>query len=288
MSGALYSAELSDDNPELAPQCVGRQSVQLEGPATAVAFVPQLAETGAPWLVVQTREPPALVFVAHPNAVLGSVPLGGESVLDTGHELFHRDTGAGIACASCHLEGGDDGHVWNFDPIGPRRTQSLNVGLRGTEPFHWDGDMGGLEQIMSEVFVNRMQGARQTEERVAALANWVFALEPPAPITPATEPATVRGRALFESPEVGCSQCHSGPALTNNESYAVGTTEDGHALQVPSLVGIGHRAPYLHTGCAETLEERFDPSCGGGDQHGRTSHLDAEQIGDLVAYLETL
>jgi hypothetical protein len=50
------------------------------------------------------------------------------------------------------------------------------------------------------------------------------------------------------------------------------------------------RAPYMHHGCAATLEDRFSPilDCGGGDLHGKTSHLTAEQINDLVAYISTL
>ena len=59
---------------------------------------------------------------------------------DTGHLIFHANAGGGLACASCHAEGNDDGRVWNFTCEGPRRTQSLHVGLRGTEPFHWSGD----------------------------------------------------------------------------------------------------------------------------------------------------
>jgi cytochrome c peroxidase len=59
-------------------------------------------------------------------------------------------------------------------------------------------------------------------------------------------------------------------------------------MQVPSLIGVAYRAPFIHTGCAATLRDRFDPSCGGGDKHGHTSQLDGGQIDDLVAYLETL
>jgi hypothetical protein len=41
--------------------------------------------------------------------------------------------------------------------------------------------------------------------------------------------------------------------------------------------------------CAATLKERFTKAaCGGGDNHGKTSHLSAEQVNDLTAYLETL
>jgi hypothetical protein len=44
----------------------------------------------------------------------------------------------------------------------------------------------------------------------------------------------------------------------------------------------------MHDGCAKTLADRFVAPCGGGDQHGVTSHLGAAQIADLVAYLESL
>ncbi len=45
----------------------------------------------------------------------------------------------------------------------------------------------------------------------------------------------------------------------------------------------------MHDGCAPTLHDRFtNTACGGGDKHGKTSHLAPEQIDDLVAYLESL
>lgn len=58
--------------------------------------------------------------------------------------------------------------------------------------------------------------------------------------------------------------------------------------RVPSLRGLAQRAPYMHGGCAPTLQARSDPACGGGDKHGRTSRLTADQVDDLVAYLLTL
>jgi hypothetical protein len=59
-------------------------------------------------------------------------------------------------------------------------------------------------------------------------------------------------------------------------------------LQVPSLRGLGLRAPFMHDGCAKTLEERFTSDCGGGDKHGHTSHLTSAEISDLTAYLRSL
>ena len=99
------------------------------------------------------------------------------------------------------------------------------------------------------------------------------------------DPAAQRGKELFESPEVECATCHVGEKLTNNKNVDVGT---GGAFQVPSLINVAYHQPFIHTGCAQTLRQRFDADCGGGDLHGKTSQLSPDQIDDLVAYLETL
>jgi len=267
-------------------------SFAVDGQVTAVAFNPSTtpaAQASGTWFAVQTREPATLTLFKTPGFDgTRTVDLGGQSVLDTGHEMFHRDAGGGIACASCHAEGGEDGRVWRFDPIGDRRTQAVHVGLKGTEPFHWDGDMTGFDMLVDEVMVRRMGGAPQAEPRKTALQNWLFALTPPSPIVATDDARAVRGRAIFESADAGCSGCHSGPHLTSNQSVYVGTSDPGHLLQVPSLHGVGYRAPFLHNGCALTLRDRFDPGCGGGDQHGHTSQLGDGDVSDLIAYLESL
>ena len=60
---------------------------------------------------------------------------------------------------------------------------------------------------------------------------------------------------LFEdTARAGCITCHSGPRLTNAQTVDVGT---GAPFQVPSLVGVGTRGPFMHDGCAKTLDDRF-------------------------------
>jgi cytochrome c peroxidase len=235
-------------------------------------------------LLVQTREPASLAVVnLNNNGIDNEIAFGGESTFDTGHEMFHRDTGAGIACASCHGEGGEDGHVWRFAGIGPRRTQALHVGLEGTAPFHWEGDMQDIGHLMEEVLVGRMGGVHESPERTRALEHWLFSIEPPAVVRAVDDEAALRGHAIFQG-AAQCGTCHTGDKLTNNETVDVGT---GERLQVPSLVAIAYRAPFVHTGCAETLRERFDPECG-GTLHGKVDQLSESELDDLVAYLESL
>lgn len=203
---------------------------------------------------------------------------------DRGFELFHRDASTGMTCASCHMEGQEDGRVWVFADVGERRTQSMSGGLAATAPFHWGAEFENMSALMDEVLVNRMGLASYETEDVQALVFFMEGLQPVA-ITPQGDAdAIARGEAIFHDPDVACAGCHGGPLYTANVSADVGT---GGLFQVPSLLGVGYRFPFLHDGCAETLEDRFTPACDDGS-HGNTAGLGPDEIDALVAYLQTL
>ena len=146
--------------------------------------------------------------------------------------------------------------------------------------------MHDFAQLSQDVFSSRMSGPRVQPAQTTSLMNWINTIPRLQPPAVADASAVQRGQALFNDAQVACASCHSGTRLTNNLSVQVNT---GEALQVPSLLGLAWRAPYMHNGCAPTLMDRFNyASCGGGDAHGKTSHLSAEQKADLVAYLESL
>ncbi len=237
--------------------------------------------------VVFTREPATLQLrrlaeLHQPATAWATISLGGESREDTGHAIFHSNSGGNVACVSCHPGGADDGRVWTFS-TGARRTQTLQGTLEGTAPYHWGGDAPQIETFATDVFLKRMGGQRLDAGQVKALGAWLTRI--PAPIvSPGLDAdARARGKALFESQAVGCSGCHAGAKLTNNESVDVGT---GGTFQVPSLLGLALRAPYLHDGRAATLLDRFGPA--GGDDHGHTNELSSAQVKDLITYLESL
>jgi cytochrome c553 len=228
--------------------------------------------------VVLHRRAEGVLSVGGLDLAIGPPPLG-----QRGHELFHEVTSVGVSCASCHPEGGEDGHTWDFSPIGPRRTQTLLGGLSGHEPFHWNGDQEAMGAIMEVTFGQRMQGAFD-EGDVREIERWIDA-QPAVPGVMRDPAAVARGRALFESPAVGCQSCHSGVDFTNDLNVDVGTGRD---FQVPSLIGVMHRAPYLHDGCAASLMEVVDGSCGTPDLHGRTASLTRAERADIVAFLRSL
>jgi mono/diheme cytochrome c family protein len=138
---------------------------------------------------------------------------------------------------------------------------------------------------MDDVFSGRMAGPLLSSDQKNALEAWVDTI-PLMPQTAGLDSAAVaRGSMIFNDASVGCSACHAGSLLTNNTTVDVGT---GQAFQVPSLRSVSWRAPFMHNGCAQTLADRFNPTCGGGDKHGVTSTLTAAQLSDLEAYLESL
>jgi DNA-binding beta-propeller fold protein YncE/mono/diheme cytochrome c family protein len=243
----------------------------VSGEAIAVAF----AADGS--VMVQTRQPAALAYG------VGAIVLATDDRADLGHEIFHDNAGAGLACASCHAEGLDDGRVWNFACVGGRRTQSLQTGLRGTEPFHWNGDEKDFPTLVHDIFTMRMSGPELSADQVTAALDWIDGQPRVARGGAVDATAVARGQAVFT--KATCSTCHSGEHLTNGQTVDVGT---GGLFQVPSLVGLADHPPYLHNGCAATLADRFDPACGGGDKHGVTSTLTRAELADLVVYLGTL
>jgi mono/diheme cytochrome c family protein len=255
-------------------RCISNEiRYEINGQVTAVALLP------AEGILVQSRQPAMLVELPSGH----TISLSAKDREDTGHAIFHSNSGSGIACASCHGEGGDDAHVWPFDNLGDRRTPSLRGTIQGTAPYHWSGEMVDISHLLDDVLSGRMNGPNLLPAQKAALESWVDALPGPIPPSGVDAAAAARGKALFESDRTQCANCHSGPKFTNSATVDVGT---GGAFQVPSLVGVSARTPLLHSGCAATLEDRFGVCA--TSRHGKTSGLAPSEIADLVAYLKTL
>ncbi|MCU1279762.1 MAG: cytochrome peroxidase, partial [bacterium] len=260
--------------------CDDNLGVSVPGEVVALAY----DSTGQIW--VQTREPATLQKVMPLNGQTATVTLSTDSRADTGWAVFHSNSGANIACASCHPEGGEDARVWAFDQLGPRRTQTLRGHVGGTEPFHWSGELATFDSLVGEVYMRRMAGPFLATDQEQALFAWINAIPLVPPSAAADAAAVSRGKTLFEDTTHGaCTTCHSGPQLTNNADADVGT---GGKFQVPRLIGVGFRAPFLHDGCAATLTDRFTGCGGTSDLHGVTSQMTSAQNADLVAYLQTL
>jgi YVTN family beta-propeller protein len=222
-----------------------------------------------------------------PDNRVSAAPEALDPEVALGRRLFFTATDGALsnnllACSSCHLEGRDDGHVWHL-PQGLRQTPSLaGRQLAQTAPYHWQGELPTLGAFYDHTVKKLMGGTGLDEQQQQAMSKFLESL--PAPENPrATAPtaADQRGRAAFT--KAGCDACHAGAAMANNGSADVGT---GGRYDVPSLLGVGRSAPYLHDGSAPTLEARFSQAQ--GDLHGNVSLLSTDELKDLISYLETL
>ncbi len=225
-----------------------------------------------------------------------------------------------MSCASCHLDGGSDGRVWDFTDRGEglRKTIGLD-GRRGMSHgrVHWTGNFDEIQDFELDIrngfagtgFItngvpNASLGAanagRSTE--LDALAAYVASLNRfnRSPFRNADGTLTadgVAGKAIFA--QLNCASCHAGADFTDSTGNVlrdVGTIKAssgqrlGAALtgfDTPTLKGLWDKAPYLHDGSATNLIDVIttqNPS----NQHGVTSGLTTTQRNQLVAYLQQI
>jgi mono/diheme cytochrome c family protein/DNA-binding beta-propeller fold protein YncE len=210
--------------------------------------------------------------------------------LALGRRIFHgpgdgRVAGDHRVCASCHPDGRDDGLTWST-PEGPRQTPILAGRLGDTAPYSWDGSNADLEGHVRRT-MRRLSGAGMAQPDLDALLAYVRRLEVPA-ARAAREALAARGEALFTSAETGCSTCHAGATTADGLRHDVASAVKGErspAFDTPSLRFLGQSAPYFHDGRYATLADLLR---GVDGTMGHTSHLGADDLRALTAYLEAL
>ncbi len=227
-----------------------------------------------------------------------------------------------VSCASCHLDGGHDGRVWDLTDRGEglRNTISL-IGKSGTRHgnVHWTASFDEIQDFENDMrFAFRGDGFMDDavfhggtvsdplgqpkaglSEDLDALAAYVssltqFGLSPYRNSNGTLTAAGQSGKALFE--RLNCAHCHAGPAFTDSASavlHDVGTIKAGSGqalggplvgLDTPTLRGLWATAPYLHDGSAATLLEVITSENPQG-LHGATDGLTPRQKQALLSYL---
>ncbi|MBL9022824.1 MAG: c-type cytochrome [Myxococcales bacterium] len=208
--------------------------------------------------------------------------------LDTllGRQIFYgiadsRISSQGLACATCHVEGRDDGLVWRT-PEGPRRTPALAGRLEA--PFGWTGASEDLEAHLDKE-LGALHGTGLRSVQRTALLSYLSTLQPPTARRAADAALTERGRALFDSK--GCATCHPGGG-TDGKAHDVGSKAGGDkkgSFDTPSLRRLAGRAPFFHDGRYATLRELLEDGHGEGTTKTK---LDAAETEALETYLSTL
>jgi DNA-binding beta-propeller fold protein YncE len=228
--------------------------------------------------------------VGEPAAVAKGPELVASTLDESRHAglvLFHSANEhisgfGGMSCGNCHLDGRADGLSWRIgsDAL---QTPVLAGRIADTAPYKWDGGAKDLPASLKAT-ITRLGGSGLSKKDLASLTAFVESM--PVPRAPTRELATVaRGKALFESAELGCASCHEGRAYTDRDRHAFGTKQ---AFDTPGLAGLAASAPYFHDGSAATLEEVLRDR---GRVHGMADEAKAltpAQLRDLIAFLESL
>jgi cytochrome c peroxidase len=214
----------------------------------------------------------------------------GEMLFHDGRQCFQH----WLSCATCHPDGRADGLNWDLlnDGIGnPKNTKSL-VLAHETPPAMSTGVRATLEAAVEAGFKHILM-REPTEEELLAVQAYIRSLQPessPFLKEDRLSPLALQGQTLFHDPQIGCSECHSGPICTDLKTRDVGTRgpfDRVSAFDNPSLTELWRTAPYLHDGAAGTLEALLCEH-NAQDQHGQTSRLTKSEVEALVAYLLSL
>ena len=219
-----------------------------------------------------------------------------------------------ISCASCHLDGGSDGMVWDRTQFGEGLRNTIDLrGRRGTDGglVHWTSNFdeiqdfehdirdsfGGLGFMSDSDFETgtRAEPLGAAKEGFSAelddLAAYVSSLNeyPDSPHRGENGELTETGQAgKLVFAQMGCSVCHAGTDFTDEKIHDVCTVDASSGqgsgaplagINTPTLKGLWQSAPYLHNGSLGTLSEVLD----GAEHMGGA--LTEQEKADLKAYL---
>ena len=196
-----------------------------------------------------------------------------------------------MSCHSCHPDGHSNGRLNDNMSDGtfgtPKRVLSL-LGLKGTEPFAWNGSKETLHrQIKDSIRLTMRRGKESTDEEIRAIEAFVLSLpRPPSATAAATaeqQIAAKAGQGLFT--ELGCATCHAPDAFTTAKTYDVGLQDERgqDRFNPPSLRGLDQQSKFFHDGRATSLRQVFVKY-----QHQLQRKLSASELDNLETYLRTL
>lgn len=204
-----------------------------------------------------------------------------------------------MSCATCHVDGGQDGRVWDFTQRGEGLRNTIDLRGRaglGQGRLHWSANFDEVQDFENDIRLEfggdgfltdadftatrEPLGTAKKAGRSAeldALAAYVTSLNstflPRSPHRNSDGTMTAAasaGAAVFQAQ--GCATCHVGTGFTDSVMRDVGTlrTSSGNRLgatltgiDTPTLLGLWDTAPYFHDGSAPALTDVFKVA--GGD-----------------------
>ena len=241
-----------------------------------------------------------LINNGKPSRALGEISLVANELLTShilrGKRLFYDASSTNInadgymSCASCHLDGAEDGRTWDFTSLGEGFRNTIDLrGKAGSKhgPLHWTANFDevhdfenqirklgeGIGLLKDDDFLASQDPLENSKSGLSrdldALAGYVASLNS-SPLSPfrqengeLTDQAK-EGKNIFTRQQ--CWSCHGGATFTDSPSeirHDIGSIKESSGqrmgqsledLDTPSLRGIWANPPYLHDGSAPDVK----------------------------------
>jgi YVTN family beta-propeller protein len=240
-----------------------------------------------------------VVFTAG-NPVITEIPIGPKPEWTAARrgEIYWSDASLCFqqwqSCASCHPDARMDGYNWDLlnDGMGnPKNAKSL-LWCDKTPPAMWEG-VRASSAVCTRTGFQFILFTPADENVCKDIGEYLHSLNPvPSPylVNGKLSEKAERGKKVFETPKVGCVECHPAPLFTDLKLHDVNTKcyyDSKASFDTPTLVEVWRTAPYLHDGRYVNMKEVFTKGKH-GDVNGGTEGLTNEQIDDLVEYILSL
>lgn len=234
--------------------------------------------------------------------VVGEIEIGGPkspTPARRGESLFYnarRSLENWYSCHTCHYNGDSNAETidtFNDGSFGTYKTVPPLFNVAETGPWTWHGVQTDLRDLITQSFTTTMRGTsptdRELDDMIAFLKTLRVPTNPYRSMDGRLSVTAQRGRALFNSTQIRCAECHAGALLTDGEIHDVGLNSKNDrydGFDTPSLVNVQRKVLLLHDGRVRTLEQLLlgphDPAQFDG---GRP--LTSQERGDLIEYLRT-
>ncbi len=229
-----------------------------------------------------------------------TIPLGPEqemSVIRKG-EAYWNDASLCFqswqSCASCHPDARVDALNWDLlnDGLGnPKNAKSL-LQSHLTPPAMWEG-VRKTSSIGIRTGFRYILFAVPNEQTCNEIDAYLQSMQPlPSPylVDGQLSEAAKRGKELFDSKRINCTECHPEPLFTDMKLHDVGTKasfDRKSEFDTPSLIEGWRTAPYLHDGRYVKMRDVIAVGKH-GDVSGDVDTLTDQEIDDLTEYLLSL
>ena len=231
---------------------------------------------------------------------VSTIPLGPEQEMTAIRrgELYWHDASlcfqAWQSCASCHPDARVDALNWDLlnDGLGNPKNAKSMLQSHLAPPAMWEG-VRKTSSIAIRTGFRYILFAVPNEQFCNDIDEFLQAMKPlPSPylVNGELSEAARRGKELFESKRLNCTECHSGELFTDMKLHDVGTKasfDRKSEFDTPSLIEGWRTAPYLHDG--RYVKMRDVTAVGKhGDVSGDIDTLTDQEIDDLTEYLLSL